>query len=120
MSVNDDQSWAARAACAAEPPDSLFVRGAAQREARVQCFGCEVRLQCLADALESKMNFGVWGGLTERERRALMRQYPDVVDWSTWLASDDLAAQEIREPAAPRIIGRLRRGLSLREAAHAG
>lgn len=108
MSVNDDQTWAARAACAAAPPDALFVRGAAQREARVRCFGCEVRMQCLADALNSNTTFGVWGGLTERERRALLRQYPAVTDWGNWLQGEDAAAVELRTPVAPRIITRLR------------
>lgn len=109
MSVNDDQTWAAKAACASEPPDALFVRGAAQRKARTRCFRCEVRMQCLADALESGAVFGVWGGLTERERRALMRQYPHIEDWSEWLRSDDPAAANIREPGAPRIITRAKR-----------
>ncbi|MGM0384802.1 MAG: WhiB family transcriptional regulator [Actinomycetota bacterium] len=108
MGVNDDQTWAARAACASAPPDSLFVRGAAQREARGRCFSCEVRMQCLADALNSRTTFGVWGGLTERERRALLRQYPEVTDWTEWLASDDEAAAELRTPMPPRIITRLR------------
>ena len=108
MSVNDDQTWAARAACASVPPDALFVRGAAQRDARVRCFACEVRMECLADALSSKTTFGVWGGLTERERRALLRQYPNVQDWEEWLTSDDVTAVELRSPVAPRIITRLR------------
>lgn len=110
MSVDEDQTWAARAACATAPPDSLFVRGAAQREARVRCFACPVRMECLADALESKTTFGVWGGLTERERRALLRQYPHVEDWDAWLVSDDVTAVELRSPAPPRIITRLRQG----------
>lgn len=108
MSVNGDQTWAAHAACASAPPDALFVRGAAQRDARVRCFGCPVRMECLADALESKTTFGVWGGLTERERRALLRQYPDVENWDTWLDGDDVTAVELRSPIAPRIITRLR------------
>ncbi len=65
-------------------------------------------MQCLADALNSRTTFGVWGGLTERERRALLRQYPHVEDWTTWLAGDDAAAAELRSPVAPRIITRLR------------
>ena len=65
-------------------------------------------MQCLADALNSRTTFGVWGGLTERERRALLRQYPDVTDWTEWLASDDEAAAELRTPLPPRIITRLR------------
>lgn len=108
-SVNDDQSWAARALCAANEPDALFVQGASQRQVRMQCLACEVRLECLADALESKANFGVWGGLTERERRALLRRCPDVEDWSQWLAeSDDPVAEELRAPGVPRILAHAR------------
>ncbi|KAE8764140.1 WhiB family transcriptional regulator [Georgenia thermotolerans] len=80
-----DQSWAARAACAQGEPDTLFVRGAAQRSAREVCFSCPVRRECLADALDSQTEFGVWGGMTERERRALLRRHPEVTDWSAWL-----------------------------------
>lgn len=76
-----DVHWQARAACNEVEPDSLFVQGAAQREARTVCQGCPVRLECLADALDSRTEFGVWGGLTERERRALRRRRPDVTSW---------------------------------------
>ena len=109
MSVNDDQTWAAHAACANDEPDALFVRGAAQRDVRVRCFTCPVRMECLIDALESNVTYGVWGGLTERERRALVRQYPDVTDWRGWLSSEDAVVAELKAPAAPRIITRLRR-----------
>ena len=74
-SIDQDQTWAARALCATEEPDALFVQGASQRQVRVKCMACEVRLECLADALQSEANFGVWGGLTERERRAMLRHY---------------------------------------------
>ena len=40
------------------------------------CFGCAVRTECLADALDNRVEFGVWGGMTERERRALLRRRP--------------------------------------------
>lgn len=109
MTVNDDQTWAAYAACKAVQPDALFVRGAAQRSARELCFGCDVRVECLADALDSKMAFGVWGGLTERERRALLRRYPTVESWSELLADDtDELAAELRSDRAPRILARTR------------
>ena len=49
----DDQSWVARALCASIEPDVLFVQGASQRQVRMRCYECEVRLECLADALES-------------------------------------------------------------------
>ena len=74
----DDQSWVARALCASTEPDALFVQGASQRQIRLRCYECEVRIECLADALQSEANYGVWGGLTERERRAILRR----IGWS--------------------------------------
>ncbi len=78
-----DGHWTARAACGVGKvaPDALFVEGAAQREARSVCGACDVRLECLADALDSRADFGVWGGMTERERRALLRRRPEVESW---------------------------------------
>jgi WhiB family redox-sensing transcriptional regulator len=73
--------WRCRAACRDGDPDRLFVRGAAQREAKLVCFGCPVRLECLSEALDHRIEFGVWGGMTERERRALLRRRPDVQSW---------------------------------------
>ena len=43
--------------------------------------GCPVRTECLADALDNRIEFGVWGGMTERERRALLRRRPHVTSW---------------------------------------
>ena len=109
MSVNGDQTWAARALCAQEEPDALFVQGAAQRQVRSRCFACEVRLECLADALNSEANFGVWGGLTERERRALLRYCPQVTDWWEWLTtSDSELAVELRSPRTPQVLAHVR------------
>lgn len=84
-----NENWAARAACAQSDPEELFVRGALQRPARAICFGCPVRRECLADALDSHTEFGVWGGMTERERRALLRRHPSVTDWGAWLEARD-------------------------------
>ena len=99
----DDQSWVARALCASIEPDALFVQGASQRQIRLRCYECEVRLECLADALESEANYGVWGGLTERERRAILRHYPHAEDWLEWLrSSDDPLARELRSAHVPR------------------
>lgn len=76
-----DQHWTAYCACSDSAPDALFVEGAAQRTAREVCATCPVRLDCLIDALDHRIVFGVWGGMTERERRALLRRYPDVESW---------------------------------------
>ena len=75
--------WTTRAACRAGDPDTLFVQGAAQRDAKRVCMGCPVRAECLADALDNRVEFGVWGGMTERERRALLRRRPDVTSWKS-------------------------------------
>ncbi|HLS48682.1 MAG TPA: WhiB family transcriptional regulator [Actinomycetaceae bacterium] len=110
MDIDVDQTWAARAACRSLDPDALFVRGAAQRSARELCFSCPVRLECLAEALDSQASFGVWGGLTERERRALLRLYPGVASWEERLQDeDDEIIAELRTARAPRILARSRR-----------
>lgn len=71
----------------------MFVQGAAQRDARQVCFTCPVRLECLVEAFETGMEFGVWGGLTERERRAMVRSNPVDICWRERLAMDS----ELRE-----------------------
>ena len=76
-----DADWTTRAACLAGDPDELFVQGAEQNRVKSRCRACLVRTECLADALDNRIEFGVWGGMTERERRALLRRRPDVVSW---------------------------------------
>ena len=73
--------WTMQAACRDSDPDELFVQGAAQNIAKRRCMGCPVRMECLSDALDNRVEFGVWGGMTERERRALLRRRPDVTSW---------------------------------------
>ncbi|MEQ6902225.1 WhiB family transcriptional regulator [Nocardioides sp. YIM 152588] len=70
------EDWALRAACRDEKPDQLFVRGAEQNKVKQVCAGCTVRTECLAEALDNQIEWGVWGGMTERERRALLRRRP--------------------------------------------
>ena len=43
--------------------------------------GCPVRVECLAEALDNRINWGMWGGLTERERRKILRENPEVTGW---------------------------------------
>jgi len=70
------EDWAPYAACRETKPDELFVRGAEQNRAKLLCHGCPVRTECLAEALDNQIEWGVWGGMTERERRALLRRHP--------------------------------------------
>lgn len=79
--------WTVRGACATQDPDELFVSGAAQNRAKQVCQGCPVSTECLSDALDNRIEFGVWGGMTERERRALLRRRPDVTSWRALLLS---------------------------------
>ncbi|HUR13830.1 MAG TPA: WhiB family transcriptional regulator [Mycobacteriales bacterium] len=76
------RDWTAQALCNAGDPDLLFARGAAQNLAKLVCRRCPVRTACLADALDHRVEYGVWGGMTERERRALLRRRPDVTSWA--------------------------------------
>jgi WhiB family transcriptional regulator, redox-sensing transcriptional regulator len=79
-------AWVAHAQCRTADPDELFVTGAAQKRAAVICRQCPVVMQCLADALDNQIEFGVWGGMTERQRRKLIRQHPEVTSWSDYFA----------------------------------
>ncbi|MFC0116061.1 WhiB family transcriptional regulator [Kibdelosporangium aridum] len=90
------QDWRVNAACRGDDPDELFVRGAEQRKAKLVCVACPVRTECLAEALDNRIEFGVWGGMTERERRALLRRRPDVTSWRDLL---DNARREQSEDA---------------------
>lgn len=80
-------AWVSQARCRQADPDELFVRGAAQRKAAVICRHCPVIAECGADALDNRVEFGVWGGMTERQRRALLKQHPEVVSWAEFFAA---------------------------------
>jgi len=75
-----NDNWAAQAACR-DKTEQLFVQGAAQNRAKVMCGTCAVRAECLVEALDNRIEWGVWGGMTERERRALLRRRPHVTTW---------------------------------------
>ena len=94
-----NENWAAHGACRSVDPDSLFAPGSAQNQVKTVCRGCPVRTECLADALDNKMEFGVWGGLTERERRALLRRHPEVTSWRELL--ETARADHERSASAP-------------------
>jgi WhiB family redox-sensing transcriptional regulator len=79
-------AWVSKALCRTADPDELFVRGAAQRKAAVICRHCPVMWECAAEALDNRVEFGVWGGMTERQRRALLKQHPEVVSWAEFFA----------------------------------
>lgn len=90
--------WSNRAACTNIDAEKLFVQGAAQNHAKAVCMGCPVRTECLADALDNRVQFGVWGGMTERERRALLRRRPNVTSWRALL---ETARREFQTTSKP-------------------
>ena len=66
--------WAADAKCLQADPETFFPeKGGSTREAKRICVQCDVRDLCLDYALENDERFGIWGGLSERERRKLKR-----------------------------------------------
>lgn len=68
--LHDDPRWQDHALCAETDPDAFFPeKGGSTREAKRVCRSCLVRSECLEYALENDERFGVWGGMSERERR---------------------------------------------------
>ena len=75
------EDWMLHAACRGRPdlffaPDDSETRSSRRRreaQAKAVCARCEVRGECLMEALESDERFGIWGGLTERERRSIRK-----------------------------------------------
>ena len=66
------QDWREYAACAQADPEAWFPeKGGSTRDAKKVCRGCFVREQCLAYALAASEDWGIWGGLSVRERRRL-------------------------------------------------
>ncbi len=67
--------WQERALCSQTDPEAFFPeKGGSTREAKRICSRCEVKSECLEYALGHDERFGIWGGLSERERRKLKRR----------------------------------------------
>lgn len=68
-------TWQERGLCAQTDPEAFFPeKGGSTREAKRVCLTCEVRAECLDYALGNDERFGIWGGLSERERRKLKKR----------------------------------------------
>ncbi len=69
-----EQGWQSRANCMGVDPELFFPeRGSSTREAKEVCRGCVVREDCLEFAIANGEKFGIWGGMSERERRRVRR-----------------------------------------------
>lgn len=76
--AREDLAWMDLALCAEVDPEAWFPeKGGSTYPAKRVCRSCEVRAECLEYALkhEDISAFGVWGGMSERERRSLKRQH---------------------------------------------
>ena len=70
-----EPSWQERALCAQTDPEAFFPeKGGSTRDAKKVCVGCDVRGYCLEYALAHDERFGIWGGLSERERRRFKKE----------------------------------------------
>jgi WhiB family redox-sensing transcriptional regulator len=75
LDVEEELRWQERALCAQTDPEAFFPeKGGSTREAKRICTTCAVRAECLEYALGNDERFGIWGGLSERERRRLKRR----------------------------------------------
>jgi WhiB family transcriptional regulator, redox-sensing transcriptional regulator len=77
VEVEDDNAlaWQTDALCAQTDPEAFFPeKGGSTRDAKRICTSCDVKSQCLDYALQNDERFGIWGGLSERERRKLKRR----------------------------------------------
>jgi len=83
-----DPDWVLRANCRdGEDPNALFVTLKLQAAAKRICQGCPVQTECLAYALDSGSEWGVWGGMTEAERRRFVLKNPRVKDWRKYFTN---------------------------------
>ena len=78
LSDAGDAAWRLDALCAETDPEAFFPeKGGSTREAKRVCLGCSVRTECLEFALANDERFGIWGGLSERERRRVRLERRD-------------------------------------------
>ena len=72
--IDGPLAWQQHALCAQTDPEAFFPeKGGSTREAKAVCQACQVREECLEYALANDERFGIWGGMSERERRRLRR-----------------------------------------------
>ena len=74
IDAEEDRDWMLEARCLDADPEAFFPeKGGSTREAKRICAACPVRAECLDYALRNDERFGIWGGLSERERRRAKR-----------------------------------------------
>jgi WhiB family redox-sensing transcriptional regulator len=75
IDTHPDTVWMAAGNCRNYPPDVFFPSdGVGVDRARKICATCNVAVKCLEYALEHRIEHGVWGGCSERERRRILKR----------------------------------------------
>lgn len=75
------EPWMGEGLCSQTDPEAFFPeKGGSTREAKAVCRRCPVRPECLEFALDNEERYGIWGGLSERERRRLLRIHRARID----------------------------------------
>ncbi|MDM4722779.1 WhiB family transcriptional regulator [Micromonospora sp. WMMA1363] len=75
------EEWQERAQCPQTDPEAFYPdKGGSPDVAKRVCRRCEVRTECLEYALDNDERYGIWGGLSERERRKLKRRTTRAVE----------------------------------------
>lgn len=91
----EPEDWREQGVCAQTDPEVFFPeKGGSTKEAKAMCVGCEVKAECLDWAMANNERFGIWGGLSERERRRLRK--PEAAPRPTTIRSRHKVHAEIR------------------------
>ena len=101
----DAEDWLVAASClghtelffAPDEAETRTQRNYREAQAKAVCRECVVRAHCLSEALRSDERFGIWGGLTERERRSMRRS----------LSVEELLAESAEGARVPAAVGGL-------------
>lgn len=92
------ESWTDDAACTTVPVEVFYgsdeypLTKKERLQAKDICLHCPVRLRCLKDSLETREYWGIWGGLDERERRALLRRHKTPSAAINWVKTHEAAS----------------------------
>jgi Transcription factor WhiB len=95
------RAWVDGALCAQTDPEIFFpLKGAPGHEAKRICAQCPVRLPCLEEALARDLTWGIWGGLTPRERK---KERDRRAERGAADADRDRAARQGEDPSGPGV-----------------
>jgi WhiB family redox-sensing transcriptional regulator len=80
-SMVDERNWMTNGNCRFEPPATFFpTDGHGVEIAKRICATCPVKRQCLEHALEQRIDHGIWGGASERQRRRILKKRRQLAD----------------------------------------